>query len=167
MFFYHRRRTAIRVCYELARENPSQLDMLLPLPSAITGAQDRGEIREAYEAGGNITDGLSSFQLKPKGVSGTDLLDHMYRFLKTADPQHFRNLNNGHALEPSSFLDLQVTKYQKKRVLNLTEADIRKRERIQDAGGTGGHMMTALRTLNMLGTGTNESGMANDEVTLG
>ena len=91
----------------------------------------------------------------------------MYRFLKTADLQHFRNLNNGHALEPSSFLDLQVTKYQKKRVLSLTEADIRKRERIQDAGGTGGHMMTALRTLNMLGTVTNESGMANDEVTLG
>jgi hypothetical protein len=116
-------------CYELARENPSQLDILLPLPSAITGAQDRGEIREAYEAGGNITDGLSSFQLKPKGVSGTDILDHMYRLLKTADPQHFRNLNNGHALEPSSFWDLQVTKYQKKRVLNLTEADIRKRER--------------------------------------
>jgi hypothetical protein len=141
--------------------------MLLPLPSAITGAQDQGEIREAYEAGGNITDGLSSFQLKPKGVSGTDLLDHMYRFLKTADLQHFRNLNNGHALEPSSFLDLQVTKYQKKRVLSLTEADIRKRERIQDAGGTGGHMMTALRTLNMLGTGRNKSGMANDKVTLG
>jgi hypothetical protein len=69
-------------------------------------------------------------------------------------------------LEPSSFLDLEVTTYQKKRVLNLTEADIRKRERVQDAGGTGGYKMTALRTLNMLGTVTNESGMANDEVTL-
>jgi hypothetical protein len=46
------------------------------------------------------------------------------------------------------------------------EADIRKRERIQDAGGMGGYMRTALWTLNMLGTVTNESGMANDEVTL-
>jgi hypothetical protein len=36
----------------------------------------------------------------------------------------------------------------------LQQEDIRKRERIQDAGGTGGHMMTAIRTLNMIGTVT-------------
>ena len=150
---------------ELLRENPSQLDMLLPPASVVTTAQDREEIQEAYVAGGSITDGLASFQLKPKGLKGTDLLDHMHRFLKTADP-HYKNVDDGRPLEPSSFLDLEVTKYQQKQVLNLTEADIRKRQRIQDAGGTGGHMMTALRTLNMLGTVTNESGMANDEVTL-
>jgi hypothetical protein len=40
------------------------------------------------------------------------------------------------------------------------------RERIQDAGGTGGYMMTALWTLNMLGTVTNDSRRANDEVTI-
>jgi hypothetical protein len=89
----------------------------------------------------------------------------MHRFLKTADPNH-RNVKEGCPLEPLSFLDLEVTKYQQKQALNLTEADIRKRERIQDAGGTGGSMMTALQTLNMLGTVTNESGMANDERTL-
>jgi hypothetical protein len=51
-------------------------------------------------------------------------------------------------------------------VLNLKLTSARKRERIQDAGGTGGSMMMALGTLNMLGTVTNESGMANDEITL-
>jgi hypothetical protein len=63
--------------------------------------------------------------------------------LKTADP-HYKNVNEGCPLEPSSFLDLEVTKYQQKQVLNLTEADIRKRERIQDAGGTGRYMRMAL-----------------------
>jgi hypothetical protein len=39
---------SILVCYELARENPSQLDMLLPLASVtasvITAAQERDKI---------------------------------------------------------------------------------------------------------------------------
>jgi hypothetical protein len=86
---------------------------------------------------------LASFQVKPKGLVGADILDHMHMFLKTANP-HYKNVSEGRPLEPSSFLDLEVTKYQQKQVLNLTEADIKKRERIQDAGGMGGYMRMAL-----------------------
>jgi hypothetical protein len=81
--------------------------------------QERKEIQDADEAGGNITCGLASFQLKPKGLTGINILDHMHIFLKTADPQ-YKNVNEGCPLEPSSFLDLEVTKYQQKQVLNLT-----------------------------------------------
>jgi hypothetical protein len=67
----------LRLCLECSWENPAQLDMEEPIAlnnqSAISA-----EVTEAQGLVKDASSGLEWFQLKPPGVKGQKLLDHMF-----------------------------------------------------------------------------------------
>ena len=74
----------IRVSYELAKINPLHLTLGFPrsrVPHAL-----QGEAAAAAKALRPVTDGLRSFQLKPAGLHGIALFDHMASFVRRASP---------------------------------------------------------------------------------
>ena len=66
----------IHVCVECAAEFPSQLDKEAPhLREVAVPAES--EVLAAKAATTCITAGLATFELKPKGLTGESLLDHL------------------------------------------------------------------------------------------
>jgi hypothetical protein len=60
----------VRICFEMAKQHPEQLEMGVPSDDSINIAEDNADVRAAYTAAGCVTDGLQSFQLKPPSKKG-------------------------------------------------------------------------------------------------
>ena len=100
-----------------------------------------------------VTDGLVSFQLKPAGVKGMDLFEHLKLYAR-------RHLSKGEVLEPSAALDVEMTEDQKKIVAPSPE-DWTCRDLMMHAGGAGATTKLAKRKLDSIGDVKSHCGIAN------
>lgn len=148
----------IRVCYDKAKENPTHLDMGAPMQAAIEAAHLNPELEAAHAEQKPLTDGLASYQLKPKGtkMSQIEKFNHMVGFRKR-DPSL-----KGDSSEPSSYLDVTVSDGQRE-LLRLSSRDFTMRNIMKDAGGTKADQKLAKRKLDMHGNIKSHSGLQNDE----
>jgi hypothetical protein len=70
----------LRVCYELAKTDCSHLDRGPPDATVVeTQQQLPAEVKIAIKATTRVTEGLSSFELKPAGMKGLNIFDHMIK----------------------------------------------------------------------------------------
>ena len=116
----------VRVCYELAIEYPSHLDKgALSSAEVLLAEQLPEEVKKAHETTRNINGGLDLFQLKPPGMKGIELFDHMIK--------HRKITGNGEAEEPGNYLAAEMSKDQKNLILNLSDKDFARRELMKDA----------------------------------
>ena len=96
------------------------------------------------------THGLATFQLRPRGLSGLALFEHMVEFRKRHSPQD----------EPCPSLDVAMTADQKV-IIAPTMADLVVGQILKDAGGDGATKKLAQRKLNNAGAITNHCGLQN------
>ena len=142
----------IRICYEAAKKNPEHLQMTAPsllTPESMVAP----EVATVAAAQKPVTHGLRSFQLKPEGLKGMELLNHMATFARR---------QSGDIFEPVDRLDLEITDVQKK-ILNPTAQDLTCREIMRDAGGSGATQKLAKRKLDTLAVVKAHCGIANSE----
>eukprot|EP00978_Attheya_sp_CCMP212_P031047 scaffold116016_cov35-Attheya_sp.AAC.2 len=111
----------LRVCYEMAKLNPEQLEMGMPSKESVEIAQDNPDVRAAYESGGCVTNGLEDLHLKPASKKGEELLDHMHAFV-LRDPKS--KMEDDTAVKPSAYLDLIISNDQLKIIMQPRARDI-------------------------------------------
>jgi hypothetical protein len=141
----------LRLCYEVAKENPEHLEMTVPKASAPTIAP---EVAAALKAKKLVTDGLATFQLKPPGLSGAELFDHMLMFKKRTTPA-------SEIFEPTGRLGLEISDTQKEILAPTTPQDLSCRQIMKDAGGQGATLKLAKRKLDALGDIKAHCGLAS------
>ena len=117
--------------------------------SASTVAPELAAVQAALKP---VTHGLANFQLKPEGLTGIELFEHMARFARRQD---------GDIFDAVGRLDLAMTDDQKK-ILNPTAQDLTCREIMKDAGGAGATQKLAKRKLDNLGIIKAHCGVATD-----
>ena len=142
----------MRLCYEVAKENPVHLTLGLPVaPAARTISPEEAAAAAALKSANH---GLRFFNLKPPGIIGLELFEHMSGYA--------RRHSKDSTFEPSAHLDLEMSKKQKE-ILNPSAQDLTMREIMKDAGGDGAKMKHAKRKLDVLGiTVRAHSGIANN-----
>jgi hypothetical protein len=96
---------------------------------------------------------LSTFALKPKGLSGEELLNHMCQF---------RNRRVKGKLVPSAGLDIEYTSAQMS-VVQPSTTDLVAGNILRSTGGVGQYRMMPLRRLNTVGEINNHCVTANSE----
>ena len=153
----------LRVCYELAKEDPTQLDRHVPCPTDIRQATSVDGLSVEQEAGSkmkSITAGLNTFELKPANVKGIDLFDHMikHRLRRTKEDSHGIIRQS----RVCSALNIDVCHSQQS-LVNPSEKDLVIGLIISSAGGDGARLKLPQRKLNSLGYINCESGCQNDE----
>jgi hypothetical protein len=134
----------LRVCYELAKSDPSHLDREPPNSSLVeTQQQLPAEVRSAIKATTRVTEGLINFELKPAGMQGVNLFDHMIkkRLRSSEDP-----------VPPSIYLDCSVNhSCGQAMIYKPSEMDVSARVLMQAAGGSGATTKLATRRLDNVG----------------
>ena len=141
----------VRLGVQLAKKYPAHLDRDGYTPTEQVVSPD---VIEAEAAKKPITHGLRAFTLKPKGLKGLDLFNHMQNYA--------RKHTAGERLEPSEHLDLAMSDVQDK-LLNLTDRDMAEREILKDAGGAGAQMKLAQRKLDLAGDFKSFACVANND----
>ena len=136
----------LRLCVEAAKVNPAHLDMGMPAANVSTIAP---ELAAAMSALPPVTEGLASNELKPRGLKGGELFDHMVRFRTQHEAE----------LQVPSFID-DLTQDQQV-VIKPTLQDLTVRSILRDAGGSGASKKLAQRKLNNSGAITNHCGLQN------
>ena len=136
---------------QLAKKYPAHLDRDGYTPTEQVVSPD---VIEAEAAKKPITHGLRAFTLKPKGLKGLDLFNHLQNYA--------RKHTAGERLEPSEHLDLAISDEQDK-LLNLTDRDMAEREILKDAGGAGAQMKLAQRKLDLAGDFKSFACVANND----
>jgi hypothetical protein len=136
----------LRLCVEAAEENPEHLDM--GMPGQSLNALVAPELAAAIATLPPVTAGLASFQLKPDGLKGNALFDHMVRFRAT----------HGDALAPSYIDNLSADHMA---IINPTQEDLTVRSILRDAVGSGATKKLAQRKLNNSGAITSHCGLQN------
>lgn len=101
-----------------------------------------------------MTDGLASFQLKPSGLTGLSLLDHLALHARR------RTKDKDDKLRPSPYLDVEMTKTQAQ-ILDPKPADLTARALLIDAGGNGATLNLAKRKLDATGNFRSITWLAN------
>ena len=104
------------------------------------------------------TRGLSFYTLKPEGLEGIPLLDHMCRMARREVSGTGRNAQ----WKPSAALDIAMTAAQQN-IWNPTPQDYAAHALLLDAGGDGARQKLPQRRLNVLGTIGAHSMIANSE----
>jgi hypothetical protein len=118
----------LRVCYVVSEEFPDTVQNGFPTVEPVISGEAQAEQHRLSELYSNrSTDGLINFQLKPPGMQGLELLDHMTLYAK-------RRLQTGEKLQPSSSLDVFMTSDQQL-LFNPSVQDLTVREILKDAGG--------------------------------
>ena len=97
-----------------------------------------------------VTHGLKTFELKPAGLKGLDLLQHMWGF----------NRRTGGLEVPSSYLDVQIDEVQEK-LFTRSLTEITMGEIMKDAGGMGQSANLVKRKIDMYGGISGHSGIQN------
>jgi hypothetical protein len=142
----------IRVSYEVAKMHPVHLTLCAPAEEGEREV-DATEAAAAAEVK-SVNRGLSFFQLKPEGLKGEALFDHMAGYART----HAGSCE----ITPSAYLDVEMSTDQK-RILNPSAQDLTMRELMKDAGGDGASLKLGKRKLDNLGvTIKSYSCIAND-----
>jgi len=98
-----------------------------------------------------VTHGLTTFLLKPPGLTGGALFAHMVAFRARHSAQE----------RPSTFLAVEMTEEQAA-ILAPTIQDLSVQAILKDAGGAGATKKLAQRKLNNAGAITNHCGLQNN-----
>mgnify|MGYP001409520038 CR=1 FL=1 len=120
----------LRLCVDAAKENPHHLDLGIPETESEGGYDSR--VAPGLVAGEAVNDlpavneGLRSFQLKPRGLTGHVLFEHMVQF----------RMRNSEQTQPSPKLGVEMTERQ---VSNISPSihDLTVKAILKDAGGEG------------------------------
>ena len=89
---------SLRVCYEVAKKHPSHLQEQTPAPLTPVVVPECTVAKKTIK---HVTDGLTSFKLKPDGLlKGKELFEHMIAFTRRAS----RSME----LAPAAQLDIQL-----------------------------------------------------------
>jgi hypothetical protein len=143
----HKDMQHLRICIDAAKDNPLHLGMGMPQGDFRSNVCP--EVAAAVAAMAPATAGLNSFQLKPPGLLGIALFEHMLQFrTRFADDP----------ATPS--LDVEMTDDQR-RIIAPTAQDLTVRAILKDAGGAGATKKLARRKLNNTGAITNHCGFQN------
>ena len=143
----HKDMQHLRICIDDAKDNPLHLGMGMPQGDFRSNVCP--EVAAAVAAMAPATAGLNSFQLKPPGLLGIALFEHMLQFrTRFADDP----------ATPS--LDVEMTDDQR-RIIAPTDQDLTVRAILKDAGGAGATKKLARRKLNNTGAITNHCGFQN------
>ena len=163
------------VCYECAIQDPSHLQRDLQTVVVQQG-QEKNDDEDYFDVDGfqgnveqGALNGLTAFQLKPEGLKGIELFEHMvrYRELKC----HPKENHMRHTTEASGYLDAHVT-YENKCILHMIGNKIcgdqvdAKRTILADAFGTNAKVKLARRKLNALGDFKNRCLTLNSDESL-
>jgi hypothetical protein len=134
------------------------LDLGVPPPEQVARAQNIPELDEAH-----ASNGLASFQLKPDGLTGEDLFNHMLKF-GTLDTKYSPSSKKHNTVrKPPAWLDVEMTDDQVE-VMRPKSIDHMLMEAMKDAGGQGAMTKLVKRKLDMFGNvNLHCSSMANDE----
>ena len=139
-----------RCCYELAKMHPEHLTRGAPTSNAVA---PEAAVAAAAAVFRPVKHGLTSFELKPGGLKGAALFDHMCGLARRTSPAK---------LAPSAALNVEITATQQA-ILNPTQQDLTMRMLMLDAGGDGAKKKLAKRKLDVLGvTVKAHSCIAND-----
>ena len=85
---------SLQMCIQLAIENPSHLDRGIPSKTEVQAASEPcAELKQAIKSQSNVTNGLSQFQLKPEGMAGEDLFNHMVTFCRRTVPEEEHHIS--------------------------------------------------------------------------
>jgi hypothetical protein len=151
----------LRVCLELAVEDPSQLDRGLPEKHAQAGTMPEAVATAAAQVS-DINDGLESFMLHPKKVDGTQLYSGAAKFAHLSKLAR-RSVSEDKGLTTSAYLDVEVSATQQK-LLNPKPVDYMMHAIAKHTHGEDAKQSMAKRKLDALGFVRASSGFANDEV---
>ena len=159
----------LRVCYELALENPEHLEMMAPEKDPQEEEQQNQEVASVAAATKSINEGLTSFLLKPENKRGMDLFDHMLQF-RNRDTKIRRTMKNQDdnatsIVRPAPYLDVEVKPGQLSIVQPSIE-DLRASNLMKDAGGDRAVMKLAERKLNALGNTNSHACFVNSAANL-
>jgi len=143
----HKDMQKLRICVDAAKANPLHLDMGMPLEDSRSHVCP--EVVAAVAAMAPATQGLVTFQLKPAGLKGVALFEHMLTF------------RTRFAEDPATIsIDVEMTDDQR-RIIAPTDQELTMRAILKDAGGIGAMKKLARRTLNNTGAITNHCGLMN------
>jgi hypothetical protein len=135
----------LRLCLEFSWENPTQLDMEEPIAldnqSAIAA-----EVTEAQGLVKDASSGLEWFQLKPPGMKGHKLLDHMF-----SQQQLRLKTKENHLYIPNSYLDIAIKPSNIEVLKYMTDPDLSTRAIMKECAGNGATLKFAVRKLNQIG----------------
>ena len=133
----------LRIAITVAQSFPAMMTLTdADAPTALSVAP---EVVAATNAQKSVTHGLNAFLLKPPGVSGKDLLDHMTNFRRRDT-----TASDTEKLEPSAYLDVVMTADQQM-LMNPKPHDLTVRAILRDAGGVGASLKLAKRKLDATG----------------
>ena len=141
----------LRVCYETAKKYPEHLELTVPSSTAQTVAPELAAAEEALKP---VTHGLINFELKPDGLNGAELFQHVSQFVR-------RQTKRDDAVEPSAYLDVEITDDQRV-ILAPSAQDLTCEALMADAGGMGAQKKLAKRKLENLGDVKAHCGVQND-----
>jgi hypothetical protein len=149
---------SLRLCLECSWENPAQLDMEEPIALENQSAISV-EVTEAQGLVKDASSGLELFQLKPPGMKGQKLLDHMcfqrQLSFKTKETRLYM---------PNSYLDIAIKPSNIEVLKYMTAPDLSKRAIMKDCAGNGATLNLAARKLNQTGYVQRHCGLVNTEV---
>ena len=148
----------LRVCLELAAQDPSHLERGVPEKS--TSTELCKEVKAARKGLAVVAAGLITFQLHPAKADGSQLfsgnarLEHMIKMARRSVPVTTDLL-------PSKYLDVEVSPTQQQ-LLNPKAIDFMMHEIAKHAHGEGAKQVMAKRKLDSLGNVRGDCGFAND-----
>ena len=138
----------LRLCVSAAKDDPDHLNR--GMPAEDPGGNVAPEVAAALAAQLPVTHGLATFQLKPPGLTGEALFEHMVAF----------RARHGGDKRPSPSLAVDMTDDQVG-ILAPTMTDLSIQTILKDAGGSGATKKLARRRLNNTGAITNHCGLQN------
>ena len=147
----------VRVCLELAANDPSHLERGVPERSTMAAPT---EVTEAQAAMTDVNDGLVSFQLHPKKADGTQCFTGLQKFEHLSKVAR-RSVSSRQDLTPSAYLNVEFSSMQQ-RLLNPKPVDFMMHEIAAHAHGEGAKQAMAQRKLDALGNVRGDCGFAND-----
>ena len=138
----------LRLCVSAAKDNPDHLNR--GMPAEDPGGNVAPEVAAALAAQLPVTHGLATFELKPPGLTGEALFEHMVAF----------RARHGGDKRPPPSLAVEMTDEQVE-ILAPTMQDLSVQAILKDAGGSGATKKLAKRKLNNTGAITNHCGLQN------
>lgn len=161
----------MRVCYECAKEKPDHLERTLPIASTLTSPLLNEDVHQAQAAVASVDHGLVTYQLKPEGMKGEELLSHMIRFRESRNWRGGKFDVSDVMVSPARHLDVEVKAANRAVLRAATEAMVggnitAKRNILKDAFGSSAKMKIPKRTLDQFALIKSHSGIVNSETSL-
>jgi hypothetical protein len=130
-----------RLCLECSWENPTQLDMEEPI-ALDNQLAIAAEVTEAQGLVNDASSGMEWLQLKPTGMKGQKLLDHMF-----FQQQLSFKTKETHLHMPNYYLDIAIKPFDIDVLKYITDPDLSKRAIMKDCAGNGSTLNLSARKL--------------------